>query len=664
MRLRQALRCLWRSAFLSSVVLFSATLGSRVHGQQNGWSPQPFRPQNAIPQLPANSNTTGSAYHNPLRPSSSPRSTSHSNISPGNNLPRNVSPPRHATGSISPQVAAIPSSGGLRQFRDSQPANSTPITQSNSVVRWRKSTLGSRQQPNDVAVQGNLTQHAANVAGSANQSAHVAHYQPPAQSGSRFAGVFDQQGNANAQEWQTPRASVQSANVQPHSFTNESVAFADSRHAMMGGQIQAAQYQQLPPSGRNTYYQDPAASAPGMQPPPASAMGPGQTVPNPGLNAPGSQFNSGGNAPLSADQVPDLFTPPQNSPMNPPGLQNQPGLGVPPATTNGAPSNDSGSFDLSPPTDMAPSNRPQSGGNEGFDLFSQPSDQAMQDSTTPNSASDEELPEPPPNPFDNAGVEDRLNALLDAERNSDRDDATNDADRQAEEERKRRRTLPDCDRVRDRALASDITNVQLDFSPGFRVGPKDRDNIPAKKREFVDNAPMRPWYDLQGQFMVDARLVDLTREQVVLETGSGATQRIFLGDLSDADQVYVSESWGFPVTCNLGEMQNPSRAFIASNVRWQASAACHKPLYFEEMQLERYGHEIGPLAQPVVSTAHFFANIAVLPYKAGIHPPHECQYALGYYRPGSCAPWTIGPIPISLRGALSQATGVGLLAIP
>ena len=34
---------------------------------------------------------------------------------------------------------------------------------------------------------------------------------------------------------------------------------------------------------------------------------------------------------------------------------------------------------------------------------------------------------------------------------------------------------------------------------------------------------------------------------------------------------------------------------------------------------------------------------------------NECQYALGYYRPGSCAPWLLAPIPLSLRGGLTEA---------
>jgi len=86
---------------------------------------------------------------------------------------------------------------------------------------------------------------------------------------------------------------------------------------------------------------------------------------------------------------------------------------------------------------------------------------------------------------------------------------------------------------------------------------------------------------------------------------------------------------------------------------WKASAVCHKPLYFEEMSVERYGHSWG-IAQPLVSGAHFFGSLALLPYQMGVHPPGECIYPLGYYRPGSCAPKIWYQAPLSLRGALAQ----------
>jgi hypothetical protein len=90
---------------------------------------------------------------------------------------------------------------------------------------------------------------------------------------------------------------------------------------------------------------------------------------------------------------------------------------------------------------------------------------------------------------------------------------------------------------------------------------------------------------------------------------------------------------------------------------WKAAGYCHKPLYFEDWQLERYGHSHGAL-DPIFSAAHFFVSLPVLPYKMGVELPWECVYPLGHYRPGNCAPWTIPAVPISGRGLAVQAATV------
>jgi hypothetical protein len=82
---------------------------------------------------------------------------------------------------------------------------------------------------------------------------------------------------------------------------------------------------------------------------------------------------------------------------------------------------------------------------------------------------------------------------------------------------------------------------------------------------------------------------------------------------------------------------NESRNWMAYTYFWEASGSVSNPLYFEEPNLERYGYQFGCL-QPAVSAAHFFATIPLMPYKMVVHPPHECVYSLGYYRPGDCAP--------------------------
>jgi len=121
----------------------------------------------------------------------------------------------------------------------------------------------------------------------------------------------------------------------------------------------------------------------------------------------------------------------------------------------------------------------------------------------------------------------------------------------------------------------------------------------------------------------------------------------------------------FPYECSIDDgTLYAGRAWPEVTYMWKAAANCHKPLYFEQGQLERYGHSWGPCLQPVVSGAHFFTRLPVLPYCMGITPPNECIYSLGHYRPGNCAPYMIPAVPFTKRAALFQAGAtVGAAAI-
>ena len=69
---------------------------------------------------------------------------------------------------------------------------------------------------------------------------------------------------------------------------------------------------------------------------------------------------------------------------------------------------------------------------------------------------------------------------------------------------------------------------------------------------------------------------------------------------------------------------------------------------------DHLGHGHGP----VWSGAHFFLTIPVLPYKMSLDPINECQYALGYYRPGNCAPYLFPPVPLSVEAALIETGSI------
>ncbi len=126
------------------------------------------------------------------------------------------------------------------------------------------------------------------------------------------------------------------------------------------------------------------------------------------------------------------------------------------------------------------------------------------------------------------------------------------------------------------------------------------------------------------------------------------------------------EGTDFPCDCLIGrDFDAPKfagRDFAPTLFTWKAAGTCHKPLYFEDVQLERYGHSWNPIIQPFMSGAHFFVSVPLLPYKMGLRPPNECVYTLGYYRPGNCAPYMFEPIPLSLRAAAFQGFGTAAFA--
>jgi hypothetical protein len=128
-------------------------------------------------------------------------------------------------------------------------------------------------------------------------------------------------------------------------------------------------------------------------------------------------------------------------------------------------------------------------------------------------------------------------------------------------------------------------------------------------------------------------------------------------DLKPINQIshrIAAEPGLFPQECALSDYPFQPRNFQTVTFTWKASALCHKPLYFQQPKLERYGHTFGPFLTPIISIGHFFVMIPCLPYNMGLEPPWECVYPLGWYRPGDCAPYTLGPLPLSLRGAATQ----------
>lgn len=71
---------------------------------------------------------------------------------------------------------------------------------------------------------------------------------------------------------------------------------------------------------------------------------------------------------------------------------------------------------------------------------------------------------------------------------------------------------------------------------------------------------------------------------------------------------------------------------------WVTPTFYHRPLYFEQPNLERYGLGTKRWLQPLHSAAHFFGSIGAMPVKLLTQHPGERVYTLGNNRPGDCVP--------------------------
>ncbi len=96
---------------------------------------------------------------------------------------------------------------------------------------------------------------------------------------------------------------------------------------------------------------------------------------------------------------------------------------------------------------------------------------------------------------------------------------------------------------------------------------------------------------------------------------------------------------------------------------WAAPNTFSHPRFFEDRMLERHGHERYPYLQPLASGARFFATIPMLPYLAAVRNPCDCEYSLGYYRTGSCAPALKQRPPYERKAVLAEAAAVATAAL-
>ena len=96
-----------------------------------------------------------------------------------------------------------------------------------------------------------------------------------------------------------------------------------------------------------------------------------------------------------------------------------------------------------------------------------------------------------------------------------------------------------------------------------------------------------------------------------------------------------------------------ARKFGSMQATQVASYVVYQPLYFQQINHERYGWELG-VFQPLVSTGQFYADVLMFPYKFAANPPWHCDANVGYALPGDPEQLRFLTPPFSWRGVVGQ----------
>jgi hypothetical protein len=162
----------------------------------------------------------------------------------------------------------------------------------------------------------------------------------------------------------------------------------------------------------------------------------------------------------------------------------------------------------------------------------------------------------------------------------------------------------------------------------------------------------------------DGRLARIKNDRIVIPTLIAPTTDIT--DIGSRNRPQDIGGKALDQSTLLPEGFDRNEDWLLTQYFWQAPNTFSHPLYFEDVMLERHGHERCPCLTPVLSGVRFFATIPMLPYLGAVREPCDCVYTLGYHRPGSCAPRLLQRPPYERRAAVIQAaaTAGAFIAIP
>lgn len=130
------------------------------------------------------------------------------------------------------------------------------------------------------------------------------------------------------------------------------------------------------------------------------------------------------------------------------------------------------------------------------------------------------------------------------------------------------------------------------------------------------------------------------------EIGNGSLPKSYTGAEGTAEEVLREQ------------INQRDAAWAISQYQFAAANTFSHPLYFEDVMLERHGHERFPKLTPMISGARFFATVPMLPYLMTVRPACDCEYKMGHFRVGDCVYPYIQRPPYERNAVIVEAAAI------
>ncbi len=184
--------------------------------------------------------------------------------------------------------------------------------------------------------------------------------------------------------------------------------------------------------------------------------------------------------------------------------------------------------------------------------------------------------------------------------------------------------------------------------------PKDPKTDEPKETPKADRDPPKAINTPAKLFRLDGE-GDLLR-RITGELLSEETTRYTAGSKDDADRrPPAATDFEPPTVASLarpGDVYQPKTlGYPPAQAVLEPGYVVHRRLYFEELNSERYGWEVG-LAQPAISTLLFWKDTVLFPAKLASHFGEWYDTSAGKCPPGSPLPYKLYPEPVDAFGLL------------